>query len=603
MKNTVTRVSAPDTTEGTKRRNAEIAAEAAAREKAEIEYYRSMLDPNNQSAEAMAFRDGPIQSLTPDVVEMIALGKPTEWALKAAGKYVVKPAMKKAGGAAKKTIDESLDFGGGIVDAVPAGALNPKYMSSHAMSGKSFLKALDSGHLSQPSIAISPAGKAQLLEPYNTYGSTGYPDVVLTIPDSVFKKNTKAVIASDDVGTPTMSELKKLFESAKERGMFLNLGTKPMPRDYDVPLFPKEFIDKSFDDVMADNGLRRLLYDSVRPAYRFDHPTMAKAMDPVGGPVRQGSLTMYNGSDVVGALPDDFADSLGKSFYGYGEVKVLDDVPLKNVLTEDRTVILNPTRGMTKEGADEIVKRLENSGIKYRWLGENIRRRELNKSIMDAGPLHEDAKGGQSADVRAATKGGDGGGETQVEAPVQESAAPVSDGGPRIVINPSTFHNEKDALCVAYNEALRIVMEENGFDPVSEPTDAQREFFADTAYADDELMLRRTILARICVFDTSVKDPTDEQLEEAVEFLETVMEIGAPQNAQEQSVVQRAHDIIARTLQGSRQGQGAQGAGAPQGQTGGPREPGNPSASTEEPQSEPQPLEPRSEEPLSEPPM
>ena len=55
----------------------------------------------------------------------------------------------------------------------------------------------------------------------------------------------------------------------------------------------------------------------------------------------------------------------------------------------------------------------------------------------------------------------------------------------RIVINPSTFKNEKDALCVAFNEAFRIVMEETGFDPVSEPTEEQRRFFSDTAYADD----------------------------------------------------------------------------------------------------------------------
>ena len=118
-------------------------------------------------------------------------------------------------------------------------------------------------------------------------------------------------------------------------------------------------------------------------------------------------------------------------------------------------------------------------------------------------------------------------------------------GGPRIVVNPSTFENEKDSLCVAFDEGFRILMEHMGFECVSEPTDEQRRFFADTAYADDEVQLRRTILARICTLDTSVKDPTDEQLQEAVEFLDSVMEAGAPQNEWEQRSVQRLRDIVA----------------------------------------------------------
>ena len=118
-------------------------------------------------------------------------------------------------------------------------------------------------------------------------------------------------------------------------------------------------------------------------------------------------------------------------------------------------------------------------------------------------------------------------------------------GGPRIVVNPSTFENEKDALCVAFDEAFRILMEHMDFECVSEPTDEQRRFFADTAYADDEVQLRRTILARICTLDTSIKDPTDEQLQEAVEFLDSVMESGAPQNEWEQRSVQRLRDVVA----------------------------------------------------------
>lgn len=43
--------------------------------------------------------------------------------------------------------------------------------------------------------------------------------------------------------------------------------------------------------------------------------------------------------------------------------------------------------------------------------------------------------------------------------------------------------------------------------------------------------------------------PTDEQLQEAVEFLETVMEIGAPQNQWEQQAVKRIHDVLVATLE------------------------------------------------------
>lgn len=143
------------------------------------------------------------------------------------------------------------------------------------------------------------------------------------------------------------------------------------------------------------------------------------------------------------------------------------------------------------------------------------------------------------------------------------------EGGPRIIINPEVFNDKRDALCVAMNEAFRIIMEMNGFDPVSEPTPAQRRFFADTAYANDEVMLRRTILARICTFDTSIGEPskgehtghsestapTDEQIQEAIEFLHTVLEIGAPQNEWEQSAVQR---IIERLESGAKVSGGAE---------------------------------------------
>lgn len=138
--------------------------------------------------------------------------------------------------------------------------------------------------------------------------------------------------------------------------------------------------------------------------------------------------------------------------------------------------------------------------------------------------------------------------EISSETPVSET--PVSEPvpkdyrGPRIVINPTTFKNKKDALCVAFNEGFRLWMETNDFQPRSEPTDAQRKFFSDTAYADDELQLRRTILARIATFDTSVKDPTDDQLTETAQFLDGVLESGWCKNDWEQDAVSRLSQAV-----------------------------------------------------------
>lgn len=145
---------------------------------------------------------------------------------------------------------------------------------------------------------------------------------------------------------------------------------------------------------------------------------------------------------------------------------------------------------------------------------------------------------------QAAGAGDTEGPEAPVEDPMPQATGPVPEGGPRIVINPSVFRDDKDALCVAFNEAFRIVMESMEFNPVSEPTEEQRRFFADTAYSQDENQMRRTILARIATFDTSIKDPTDEQIEETVEFLQSVLEAEIPQTEFEQNAVLRILDTL-----------------------------------------------------------
>ena len=136
-------------------------------------------------------------------------------------------------------------------------------------------------------------------------------------------------------------------------------------------------------------------------------------------------------------------------------------------------------------------------------------------------------------------------------APEQADRGSIDTSGPRIVINPSVFHDEKDALCVAFNEAFRLVMEDLDFRPEAEPTEAQRKFFADTAYRDDELQLRRTIEARICTFDTSVSGdtaPTAEQVEESVYFLDSLLDAGYCQNEWEDSRVSEIRERLATSV-------------------------------------------------------
>ena len=92
-------------------------------------------------------------------------------------------------------------------------------------------------------------------------------------------------------------------------------------------------------------------------------------------------------------------------------------------------------------------------------------------------------------------------------------------GEPRIVINPDVMSDRRAALTVAWNEALRYWMEKTGFEPKAEPTGGQRSYLSGTAYESDELMLRRTLTARIATLDASVTDATPGQVEDALEVL------------------------------------------------------------------------------------
>lgn len=93
-----------------------------------------------------------------------------------------------------------------------------------------------------------------------------------------------------------------------------------------------------------------------------------------------------------------------------------------------------------------------------------------------------------------------------------------------IKINPAVFEDGRDALAVAWNEAIRLWMEDNNFTPQADPTEEQRELLADTAYADDEDALRKTILARIITQDTTAPDPTPEQQLECMELMTQILD-------------------------------------------------------------------------------
>ena len=248
----------------------------------------------------------------------------------------------------------------------------------------------------------------------------------------------------------------------------------------------------------------------------------------------------YHTPHVVGNEPiPELYRTPDKQYDGLfdNELKSYDLEPFSNI----NGVVLRSDLLPAKE-LKEFQAGFERNNVKV-FIHDNID--EAVKTIREHS-VRQASKGGHTPkSIRAAEKAGDTEGGSNLQNPEvsvnNEEAVDnnVNSGGPRIVINPSTFKNSKDALCVAFNEGFRVIMELNAFNPVSEPTKEQRRFFSDTAYADDEVQLRRTILARVCTLDTSVPRPTDSQIQEAIEFLHTVLEIGACQNDWEQSCVQK----------------------------------------------------------------
>jgi len=111
-----------------------------------------------------------------------------------------------------------------------------------------------------------------------------------------------------------------------------------------------------------------------------------------------------------------------------------------------------------------------------------------------------------------------------------------------IVINPEVFNDKRDAMAVAWNEGLRLLMEDMKFTPNFEPTPEQREFFSNTAYAEDDTAFKRTIVARVATRDTSVS-ATPEQEAETARLLDLAIEMLGPKH-QDTAVLQKMKESV-----------------------------------------------------------
>ena len=314
--------------------------------------------------------------------------------------------------------------------------------------------------------------------------------------------------------------------------------TKSLPSLFDE-LYGKGSFNQMADEMRHSAEHHRKTDGSPLTKHDVELQVQRRASDMVTSVLQASDPQTYN-PNIPGLRQFDGINEATRKF-------IYDKFRRDNTFAEAKPRrVLSGNETFTIEGDSSDYDPESGGFTRHMYSGDSPDRTKLLEEAIIR--YRQDAKGGNT---RTDADGGDVGSEAAVsETPISE--APQNPGGPRIVINPQVFNDKRDALCVAFNEALRLVMEANGFEPVSEPTEKQRKFFADTAYADDELQLRRTILARIATLDTSVKDPTDEQLEETAEMLEMVMEVGAPQNEWEQSAVQRLHDVVVRMRESPR---------------------------------------------------
>lgn len=314
--------------------------------------------------------------------------------------------------------------------------------------------------------------------------------------------------------------------------------------------------------VRGGNGFRTLVRNTVNDKMDVDHEAGVYAAknriyDVLAARGNNGSSVPLFDPEVTPETVGRDLVVLGSLGYHYGQSAPL-TIDLGNNTTNAIATALASAKYTQDGGRDVTGRRMRDfeylTGKPGKELADFTKDQEMKERIdllsLPGKGSYTDSPAYPRRDVRQATKGGESepGGE-MTESADSVNGEPVADvpvmSGPRIVINPSTFRNKKDALCVAFNERFRIAMEQYGFDPQSEPTPKQRRFFADTAYADDEVQLRRTILARILTLDTSVKDPTDEQLAEAMQFLQEFKENEEPETDFEAQSIDKLANLVA----------------------------------------------------------
>lgn len=92
-------------------------------------------------------------------------------------------------------------------------------------------------------------------------------------------------------------------------------------------------------------------------------------------------------------------------------------------------------------------------------------------------------------------------------------------GDGKIILNPYSKLSKQSFFSVAMNEALRLKMRKDNYNPPKFAiTDKQKKFFEGTEYEDNPKFMRETILARIYSGDPSAM-ATEEQRSELKKYL------------------------------------------------------------------------------------
>jgi hypothetical protein len=80
-----------------------------------------------------------------------------------------------------------------------------------------------------------------------------------------------------------------------------------------------------------------------------------------------------------------------------------------------------------------------------------------------------------------------------------------------VILNPYSSLSKKELSAVAQNEALRLKMRDDDFDPKFDLTEDQLKFFKGTEYEKNPKAMRQTILARIYSGDPSAMATEDQR--------------------------------------------------------------------------------------------